>query len=65
MGNQFLCVGIKVADNRASYFFVLGNASNLESGLYDQMRKILIFEILFLKIWITQGLFLFSVLSSY
>ena len=35
------------ADNRTAYFFILGNVSDLESGFYDHVREIFIFQLIF------------------
>ena len=42
-GNEFLCVGEKIAYNKTAYFFIVENLSDLDSGFRDQMRKVLIF----------------------
>ena len=34
-GNEYLCVGKKIADNRTAYFLIIGNVSDLEPDLCD------------------------------
>ena len=60
-GNKFLCVSKKIADYRTAYFLFIGNLSDLEPELCDQMRKILNFSIRFLKFELHKNFFLFSV----
>ena len=60
-GNEYLCVGKKIADNRTAYFLIIGNVSDLEPNYYDQMGKILIFQFIFLKFELHKNFFLFSV----
>ena len=65
LGNEFLCVGKKNADNRTGYFLIIGNVSDLVPGLCNQMRKILIFSIRFLKFELPNNLFFVFSLSFY
>ena len=37
----------KIADSRTTYFLILGSLSDLEPNICDQMRKILIFQVVF------------------
>ena len=37
----------KIAENKTAYFFILGNVFDLESGLCDQMSKVLFFQLAF------------------
>ena len=46
-GEEFLCVEKNIADNRTTYYFILRNVSDLETSRFNQMRKILIFQLVF------------------
>ena len=54
----------KIGDRRTVHIFILGSVSDLESGLIDEMRKTLTFQLVDFKTCITKSIFVFLVYVS-